>query len=85
MTLSLEIRPEVEVRLAARAQSQGQSLVDFVQHLLEHEAASGASGSQALTGVEKAAALEAWAKSFPSDLPILSLESVSRENMYRRD
>jgi hypothetical protein len=36
-------------------------------------------------GVEKAKALRAWANSFPDDLPVLSLDDVSRENIYGRD
>lgn len=86
MTLSVDIKPELEERLVARAKSQGQSLEGFIQRLLENEAAAPAvSGSRVLTGAEKAAAFEAWAKSFPPDLPNLSLESISRENIYRRD
>jgi len=34
---------------------------------------------------EKAKAVRAWANSFPPDVPVLSLEDVSRESVYRRD
>ena len=54
--------------------------------MLEREATGAeASGSRVLTGPEKAEAFETWAKSFPPNLPLLSLESVSRENIYQRD
>ena len=86
MTLNVDIKPELEERLVARAHSNGQSLESFIQRLLETEAeAPEANGSRVLTGVEKAAAFEAWAKSFPPNLPILSLESISREKIYQRD
>ena len=86
MTLSVDIKPELEERLVARAHSHGQSLEGYIQRLLENEAgAPEANGSRVLTGVEKAAAFEAWAKSFPANLPTLSLESISREEIYQRD
>jgi hypothetical protein len=44
-----------------------------------------ANGAHSLTGAEKARAFRVWAKSFPSDLPVLSLEDVSRESIYRQD
>ena len=87
MTASVNIRPELEERLAARARSSGQSLEGYIEHILEHEAAVSAELGEPrpLTGAEKAAAFEAWARSFPSHLPVLSLESISRENIYQRD
>ena len=92
MTLSVDIKPELEERLLARALSHGQSLEVFIQHLLENEAldsqpspSTQSNTAPALTGPEKAAAFEAWANSFPANLPILSLESVSREKIYQRD
>ena len=87
MALTVNINLELEERLAARARSHGQSLQDFIQHLLEDEAAASPepNAPRPLTGSEKAAAFEAWAKSFPPNLPVLSLRSVSRENIYQRD
>jgi hypothetical protein len=64
----------------------GLSLERFIENILEREAtASSTNGSQSLTGGEKAKAFRAWANSFPADLPVLSLEGVSRESVYRRD
>lgn len=69
-----------------RARSYGQSLEGYIQQFLEHEAtAPVATPPRELTGAEKAQAFEAWARSFPSNLPSLSLESISRENIYQRD
>ena len=86
MTVSISIRPALEDRLAARARSTGQSLEDFIQAVLEREATlPGNNGSSELTGAEKARAFHEWTKSFPPNLPVLSLENVSREQIYQRD
>ena len=78
MTITLELPPEMEASLVVRAPA-----IDLP---LEREAtASGTNGSQSLTGGEKAKAFRASANSFPADLPVLSLEDVSRESIYRRD
>lgn len=85
MTLSVEMKPDVEARLSARARATGQSLEAFIQRVLEREAlATDANGSASLTGAQKAQAYRAWAKSFPPSLPSLSLEDVSREKIYHR-
>lgn len=56
-----------------------------VEAQLVAAAGTEATGSRALTGPEKAEAFEAWAKSFPPNLPILTLESISRESIYQQD
>ncbi len=86
MTVSISIRPALEDRLAARARSTGQSLEDFIQAVLEREVTSlETDGFSELTGAEKARAFHEWTKSFPPNLPVLSLENVSREQIYQRD
>ena len=86
MTVTLTIKPEIEAQLVAGARVSGQSLEGYIQGILEHEVfAAQTNPSQRLTGAEKAEAFEAWVRSFPSNLPALSLESISRENIYRRD
>ncbi|MBM3727168.1 MAG: hypothetical protein FJW40_17315 [Acidobacteria bacterium] len=85
MTVNVNIRPELEARLTAHALSVGESLESFIQRLLESEAAKEATGSRVPSGREKAEAFEAWTKTFPPDMPVLSTEDVSREKMYERD
>jgi len=86
VTVNLNIKPGIEARLVARARAIGLSLERFIENVLEREAtASVTNGSPSLTGGEKAKAFRSWAKSFPADLPVLSLEEVSRESIYRRD
>jgi hypothetical protein len=85
MTVNLNIKPGLEQRLVARAQAIGLPLERFIENVLEREAtAPTTNGSPLLTGGEKAKAFRAWANSFPADLPILSLEEVSRERIYER-
>ena len=88
MTVNVTIKPELEARLVARAQSAGQSLEIFIHRVLEREVTptKAANGSKPLTGPEKAKAFRAWAKNFPTtNAPALSLDAVSRENIYQRD
>ncbi len=85
MTLTLEIPPETEANLTARAQAEGLALEQFLRNLLVREAAEPIPNVPQMTGKEKAAALRAWANSFPPGLPVLSLEDMSREKMYERE
>ena len=85
MTLKLEIPPETEANLIARAQADGLPLEKFLSNLLVREAAEPVLDVRPLTGKQKAVAFRAWAKSFPQGLPVLSLEEISREKMYQRD
>ena len=84
MMVHLSIDPGLEAQLIARASAAGMSLERFIEDLLEREAGGGApSGSvHPLTASEKAKAFRAWATSFPPDLPVLSLQDVSREKIY---
>ena len=82
MTVSINIRPGIEDRLAVRARSSGQTLEGYIQSVLEREATLvEANFSSELTGKEKAFAYRKWAKSFPA----ISLEDISRESIYQRD
>jgi hypothetical protein len=86
MTVHLNIKPSLEARLAAGARATGQPIERFIEDVLERETTvPGANGPRALTGSEKARAFRTWANSFPAGLPVLSLENVSRESIYRRD
>ncbi len=83
MTVNVEIKPEVEARLAVRANSVGESLEGYIQRMLENDVISLEQDTSSVeSGVEKAAAFRSWAKSVPPSLPTLSLDDVSRERMY---
>jgi hypothetical protein len=87
MRLTLALTPQEEAKLLAKAQSQGttpEGLVkEAIQPILDSVPECLPPGK--LAGAEKAAAFRAWAKSFPPDLPMLSLADVSRENLYHWD
>jgi hypothetical protein len=87
MTLNIDLEPSVAAMLTAKAHARGLPLDGFVQIVLQQEVTELASkdGVRALTGAEKALAFDRWAKSFRTDLHVLPLEAISRENIYRQD
>ncbi len=80
MTLTIDLKPEVEAGLAAQARAKGVSVAEYVESLLEQFAPS----AQEMTPEQRADALQEWAKGFPQVAP-LSDEAVSRESLYSRD
>jgi hypothetical protein len=88
MTVNLKIRPNVQALLAAKARAIGVPLENFLEDVLEREASRALDPRETprpMAGPEKAQAFRRWAKSFPADLPVLSIEAVSRESIYRAD
>ncbi len=81
MTLSIQLKPEVEAILAAQARAKGVSVAEFVESLLEQFTPSG----QQMTPEQRVDALHKWAKGFPQGAPPLTDEAVSRESLYSRD
>ena len=79
MTVTLNLKPEVEAGLVARAQASGTTVEAYVLAMVERallpEAQSG------LGPEERAAAFEAWSAGHRAT-PDLSDEAVSRESMY---
>jgi hypothetical protein len=77
MSVTIELPPAIEASLAARAQEQGISLAEYLQHLLGGPAS--AKAAKLLTPAERA---EAWieaAQNLP-DTPAIADES--RESIY---
>jgi len=80
VTVTLELKPEVEAELLARAQAAGLSLAEFLTRQLE----AIAPGSPAQTASESnqwEKEFDEWADSFPQH-PLLSEEALKRENWY---
>lgn len=84
MTVTLDLKPEVEQRIAAEARSQGLSVETYILNVLEKEATNGET-SFALTATP-----EQWKKEFLEWVhterpkhPPLSDEAISRESIYR--
>ena len=81
MTLTIQLKPEVEASLAAQARARGVSVAEYVGSLLEQFTPSG----QQMNPEQRVTALHEWAKRFPQNAPPLSGEAVSRESLYGRD
>ncbi len=79
MTITIELRPEIEAGLAALAASHGMALHDYLQHLIEEQVP--ASDAASLSPGERARLWRESAKGMPYTPP-LSDEAVSRESFY---
>jgi len=79
MTITLELSPDVEARLAGLAAARGLSLPEFLRRVLEEQAPSPASPR-----LSDAQCAEAWreaARGLPNTPP-LSDEAISRDSLY---
>ena len=79
MTVTIELRPEVEAKLLAQAEAQGLPLPQYVQHLLREQFPAGASAPSSAT--ERGAAWRESVRGLPHTPPLLD-EAISRENIY---
>jgi hypothetical protein len=85
MSIQIELKPEIEAELKARAQKNGLPLSQYVQRILEQHVPVQPIEST-LTPEERAKAFQDWAESFPSrrNTP-LSDDAISREAFYQTD
>jgi hypothetical protein len=79
MTVTLNLKPELEAGLLAQAQADGKTLEEYLSSMVE-EAVMPATGNM-LTPEQRAAAFEAWSRSH-RPTPPLSDYAVSREAIY---
>ena len=84
MTVTVELRPEVEARVAAQAAAQGVSVETYIQIVLENLASAPEGVVQtATTAQERAQRWQEWVDSRSSiKAPPLSDEAISRESIY---
>lgn len=82
MTLTVDLRPETEAGLLARARARGVSLDAYVQLLLEQ--ISGAPAAQSFSADQWVQSFDEWVESSP-EVPHLPDEALRRESIYRRD
>lgn len=79
MTLTIPLTPDEERKLIETAKAEGLTPEEIVRQAIQPVLLA--------TPVEsrraKAAAIRKWADSFPADLPVLSLEDLSRESFYK--
>jgi hypothetical protein len=79
MTVTLNIKPEIEAGLLAQAQANGMTLEEYLLSMVEGAALS--AKQKALPPEERAAAFEAWSAGH-RPTPDLSDYAVSRESIY---
>jgi hypothetical protein len=79
MTVTLELKPEVEERVLALASSQGVSLETYLLSLIESTAFQ--APGEGATVEEFEAAMDELSEG-TDDLPVLSPEAFTREAMY---
>lgn len=78
MSITLNLKPEIEAGLIAQAQASGMTLEEYLLSMVEGAALSPA---RAVSPEERAAAFEEWSANHrPS--PPLSDYAVSRESLY---
>ena len=79
MTITLQLKPEIEQRMLEQAQAQGVSLEAYVASVIEAQALPSPKRRPTLEEFE--ADLEAIAEG-ADDLPILPPEALTREAIY---
>jgi len=79
MTVTLNLKPEVEAGLVAQAQANGMTLEQYLLSVVEGAALS--TSQKILSPEERATAFEAWSASH-RPTPDLSDYAVSRESIY---
>jgi len=77
MTVTIELRPEVEASLASLAAEQGISLTQYVRRLLEEQIP----GQVMLSPAERANLWRESVKGLPRTPP-LSDDAISRDSIY---
>ena len=85
MPLTLQLKPEVEARLLARAARQGISVEAMVGNVIEKFIVSPIEVEAEISPQEKALAFVAWARSHTLKAPPLPDEAISRESLYLRE
>ena len=80
MTLTIDLRPEVEATLTRRAADRGLSLREYVRSLLEADVEAPVRKPR-LSKEERLAIWRDFAKDLPHSEP-LSDEAISRESLY---
>ncbi len=83
MNITVELKPEIEARIAAQAAAQGLTIETYLQSLIESSAqADDTPFYLTATEAEWSQAFRAWASSHRRDTPPLSDARISRENIY---
>jgi hypothetical protein len=81
MTIKIQVEPEVEASLLARARARGMTLDAYVRSLIEGAAAAAEPASSPMSLAEFDAALGELAEG-SENLPVLPPEAYTREGIY---
>ena len=81
MSITIELPPEVEARLAAEARERGFPLATYVQSLLIRASHPAPPEPKQLSREEFEASLDRMAK-FSDKIPSLPIEAFSRDSLY---
>jgi len=79
MTVTLNLKPEVEAGLSVQAQASGMTVEEYLLSMVEGAVLP--TSHKGLSAEERAAAFEAWSAGH-RPTPPLSDDAVSREAMY---
>jgi hypothetical protein len=83
MTVHIEIPPDREAALRARARARGLTVEQWLLEVAEQYAPSGPIANLQRTDPQEwARQFRAWADSHDPNLPVLSDEAMSRESIY---
>jgi len=83
MTLTIDIKPELQAELARQAAAQGVGIDAYAARLLEEAAhLSGTKGTKGLSPAELENTLQEMAR-FSAKIPMLPDDALSRESLYR--
>jgi hypothetical protein len=80
MSVTVNLRPEVEAGLLAQAHAIGISVEEYLQRVVEEKVGI-PNSPRRLSAEEWTRQFEEWADSFP-EAPLIPDEALSRENLY---
>ena len=82
MTVTIELKPETEKRLAEKAKQNGLPIETFIEVFIEDKLDETKPFSETATAEEWTAELKEWAESHDRTTPPLSDEATRRESIY---
>jgi hypothetical protein len=83
MTVTIELKPEVEQQAKAEAEARGLPVEDYLEAVIESQLAGGKTTTENPTPAERGRAWEAWAASHSPDTPVVLRDD--REAIYGDD
>ena len=86
MTITLELKPEIEQQLLNQAAAKGLAVETFLEQIIEAQLVQSQLPSKIASGEEwEAALMQIGNRPRLSKAPLLSDEAISRESIYTRE